>query len=249
MSLTLILNAAAGRLHYVFCEEEALLCAGEWASPRDGTERLAPLLAQTLTTLDRHPRDIARLACVVGPGSFTGIRLVLSTAAALRRASGAPIAPLNLLQALAATVPCPPQTRLRVLTPGRRDQAHQQDFRVSATGFPEPLGQAPPRLLSLDDALAPPSELDGTSWLLLGGPLPVLPSWAPWLPVEAPSTAALLRLAAQADYVAEDPCPLYVRPCDAVDNLNAIAAGRGQDPDDAHATLERLLQTRPDDQS
>lgn len=35
--------------------------------------------------------------------------------------------------------------------------------------------------------------------------------------------------------------PLYLRPCDAVDNLASIAAKRGQAPEEAYAQLDKLL--------
>ncbi len=39
---------------------------------------------------------------------------------------------------------------------------------------------------------------------------------------------------------------MYLRPCDAVDNLSSIAAKRGDDPAQAHAELRRLLNVSPE---
>lgn len=87
--LELILNAAEGALQMVVTEDETLLCAQEWRRPERATEILAPALRHICAALDLRLADFRRLACVRGPGSFTGIRLVLATAAALRRTAGA----------------------------------------------------------------------------------------------------------------------------------------------------------------
>ena len=66
-----------------------LLCAHDWHAPSQGAELLAPALAHSLERLNIRPGDIGRIACVRGPGSFTGLRLVLATAAGLARTTGA----------------------------------------------------------------------------------------------------------------------------------------------------------------
>ena len=102
--LELILNAAEGALQMVVTEDETLLCAQEWRRPERATEILAPALRHICAALDLRLADFRRLACVRGPGSFTGIRLVLATAAALRRTGQVRLAGLDYLQALAATL-------------------------------------------------------------------------------------------------------------------------------------------------
>lgn len=66
-----------------------LLCAHDWHAPSQGAELLAPALAHALERLSIRPAAIGRIACVRGPGSFTGLRLVLATAAGLARTTGA----------------------------------------------------------------------------------------------------------------------------------------------------------------
>ena len=105
MNTTLIMNASEGRIQFVLEQEGSLACAQEWSAPSKGTELLTPALADAFQRLGIMPSDISRIACVAGPGSFTGLRLALTTAAAFRRATGAAVAPLNALQALAGSVP------------------------------------------------------------------------------------------------------------------------------------------------
>ena len=59
------------------------------------------------------------------------------------------------------------------------------------------------------------------------------------------STEALCLLARHGDYAPEDIEPLYVRPCDAVDNLPDLARRQGRDSDAVTAELERLLHLAP----
>ena len=60
---------------------------------------ILPFADELLTRAGITVRDIDAIACVVGPGSFTGIRIGVSTAHALARATGAKLISVNTLQA------------------------------------------------------------------------------------------------------------------------------------------------------
>ena len=78
----LVLNAAEGLLQFIIAREEpekppVPLCCEARHAPSQGAELLIPALQSCLRRLKLHPDVIRRIACVRGPGSFTGLRLVL----------------------------------------------------------------------------------------------------------------------------------------------------------------------------
>ncbi|MDR1857327.1 MAG: tRNA (adenosine(37)-N6)-threonylcarbamoyltransferase complex dimerization subunit type 1 TsaB [Desulfovibrio sp.] len=257
--LELILNAAEGALQIIVTDDEKILCAQQWHRPERATELLAPALAHMVKALGTDISLLRRIACVRGPGSFTGIRLVLATAAALRRTGRAQLAALDYLQALATTTTMamrlPYGTRVLVVTHARRDSVHFRPFVSFGHQIPaqptEPCTVPRPEdVPELARALAETCE--GTHPLYVCGSaltrhpalrerLEGLAGTLPMPEVSIPSIAALCLLARHGDYFPEDVEPLYVRPSDAEENLPQLAERMGKDPEEAARDLVRLL--------
>lgn len=256
--LELILNAAEGVLQILVTEDEQILCAQEWHRSERATEILAPALAELAVSLGIAWSDLRRIACVRGPGSFTGIRLTLATAAALRRCGRAQLAGLDYMQALATTAVMRRGMlyggHVWVLTHARRDLVHCQPFVSYGPAIPaQPL--RPVELCTPAHAVAA-IRADGADRVLVCG-TGLRRNAAACAPLESPpavvcqpgcvhaSAEALCLLARHGDYAPADIEPLYVRPCDAVDNLPDLARRQGRDSEAATAELERLLHLAP----
>lgn len=266
--LELILNAAEGALQIVVTNDEAVLCAQEWRRTERATEILAPALQEICAALALRLRDFRRIACVRGPGSFTGIRLVLATAAALRRTSRAQAAGLDYMQALATSAVLERQllynTRLWALTHARRNLVHCQPFVAYGPQIPAQPLQAvelcPPAaaLQRIAEQAKTTCEMPvyvcGSGLARNAAVFAALgPDWRrdaaqtirPMAGLTSPSVAALCLLARHGDYFPEDLEPLYVRPCDAAENLPHLAMRQGLDSDQAVAALDGLLKRAP----
>ena len=235
-------------------QDGVLLRKAEGPRERTHSETIMGLIQQAYGDLE--PYGIDALAVDVGPGSFTGVRLVLTTAAALRRtAPGLQLAGLDYLQALATSAAMdrrlPYGTPITVLTHARRNLVHFQPYVSYGWSIPaQPAEDV--RLCSPEDILA---RLTGTTGAVCGSGLQRNPALLAQLAeqpallcldqLRLPSIDALRLLARHGDYAREDIDPLYVRPCDAVDNLPQLAQRMGLDAGEAQAELQRQLQRPP----
>lgn len=70
--------------------------------PRTHAAKLLPFIDQLLSEASVSLSDIGAIACAVGPGSFTGLRIALGIAQGLAFGSNLPIAPVCTLAAMAS---------------------------------------------------------------------------------------------------------------------------------------------------
>ncbi len=95
------------------------------------SERLMPLLDQLLTESGIEREQLGAIAVAAGPGSFTGLRIGVSTARGLAQALNIPAVPVCTLIALAEVVPTP-GALICPLLDARRNQAYTSLYRRSA---------------------------------------------------------------------------------------------------------------------
>ena len=98
------------------------------------SERLLAAVDRLLVDAGWTPADLDGLAVAVGPGSFTGLRIGLSTAKGLALASSLLVAPVPTLDAMAATLPFAALPVCPVLD-ARRDEVYVSRYRWNGTAM------------------------------------------------------------------------------------------------------------------
>jgi tRNA threonylcarbamoyladenosine biosynthesis protein TsaB len=185
-------------------EEGRMLAGRSEAMERGHQERLAPMAAEVMA--GARFADLDRIVVTIGPGSFTGLRVGLAFARGLQMATGAPLAGVGTLAALAASADG--DGPAAGVIDARRGLVYVQAFDEG-----RPLGA--PDILPIDEA---ERQLSALSDLTLVGPgARLLAAELPRAGLDlrpAPDLAALGRLAAAAQ-AAADLKPLYLRAPDA----------------------------------
>lgn len=228
----LVLNCAEARVQIVWGTSKQLLLAQEIHCPGQSIVHLAPAIDQGLSTLAISIQDLAGLACVRGPGSFTGLRIAHATMYALARPWALPMAGLEYQEILALQADPLKRNEVWVLTYARKKQVYMQGFVQG-----QPLTTIKP--LSIIEAMAI-LEQRPQSFFLVGSALAhnpeltqlhqarILPSF-----FSTPHPQVLLDSALGANFSSDPPVPLYLRKSDAEENLDAIADQRGLKVEDA----------------
>jgi tRNA threonylcarbamoyladenosine biosynthesis protein TsaB len=182
--------------------------------PGHARELLA-LVRQALEAVGADYPDVRRIGVGVGPGTFTGLRIGVATARALAQATGAEVAAVSTLEALAAAA-ATDRAVLAVLD-ARRGEAYAAAFH-DGERLLGPIAIAPDGLAALADPRRAP-------WLAVGDgavrfrdrlePAAEVPADAS--PLHGASALAVCRLAREARPVDRDALlPEYVRQPDAV---------------------------------
>ncbi|SDB28807.1 tRNA threonylcarbamoyl adenosine modification protein YeaZ [Desulfonatronum thiosulfatophilum] len=250
--LLLVLNGAEERVQIVLARGGSLVLHQEWAAPARVMRFLVPALEHALSMLELRMRDVSGIACVRGPGNFTGLRLCLATTYGLAMGAGLPMAGLDYMPALAAGPGPMLHGRLAVLTHARSNQVNCQLFRVPDM---TPLSQ--PETLALDDPSSLEPLLDSAADTA-AGPLHVLGSGvrrnlaalqallpqarfldSSW---DNPRPEVLIRQTLAVRFSFDPVEPLYLRPCDAEENLEVFAAKRGISPLEARDRLRVAME-------
>ena len=81
--------------------EEGLLAERRSTEPNAHSSQLTPFITQLLEECDLHPADIGAVCVSAGPGSYTGLRIGVSTAKGFCYALGIPLLSVPTLQGMA----------------------------------------------------------------------------------------------------------------------------------------------------
>ena len=104
---------------------------------RGHAEHLAPGIDRVLAEAGATPNDLTDVACGLGPGPFTGLRVGIVTARTLALVTGARLHGLCSLDALAFQAAVGGE--LLVATDARRKEVYWARYAPGATGIPERL--------------------------------------------------------------------------------------------------------------
>ena len=141
--------------------------------PRAHAQHLTPLVDDLLARAEQTPADLDAVAVSMGPGSYTGLRIGVSTAKGWALAHGAALVGVPTLEALAAHVRPwgHPGDLVCALLDARRDDVYAAAYRLpSSSQDPLELHAGPDAL----DVAAVPETLrlptgTGTVWLVGSG--------------------------------------------------------------------------------
>jgi tRNA threonylcarbamoyladenosine biosynthesis protein TsaB len=122
-------------------ENSRLLAEVDSVSSLTHSERLLPAIDLILHQQDLTIRDVKAFAVAAGPGSFTGIRIGLSTIKSLAFASGNPVAPVSTLKALALKLKLPHNRLLCPLMDARKGEVYAALFEMKREQLAEVIPQ------------------------------------------------------------------------------------------------------------
>jgi len=162
------------------------------------SELLLALLDGTLADAGLRPRDLDAVACGAGPGSFTGLRIGLSTAKGLCFALGKPLALVSSLEAVAARAP---DGRACAILDAHKNEVYSALYTIE-NGVPRALGSDGEQVLPPASLLAQLSAVELPLTLVGDGALRYRELFAPiGQPIDddgSPRAADIARLGLQA---------------------------------------------------
>lgn len=85
-------------------QDGQIICEVQLTSGKTHSQRVMPMVDQALSLCEMTTADIDLFGAVVGPGSFTGVRIGVATVKALSHAAGKPCIGIDALEALAANI-------------------------------------------------------------------------------------------------------------------------------------------------
>lgn len=216
----LALESSATACSAALCEGEKIIVQTVQNSGLTHSRTLMPMVQDMMRACDSCLEQVDVIAVATGPGSFTGLRIGVSTAKGLAWAGAKPCAPCSTLESMAWQMAHVDGVIVAVMD-ARRQQVYNALFRAR-NGVLERI--APDRAISLEELNEELDGLDGEKWLVGDGAQLCWDAWngkldglclAPvhlrWQTAWGVARAALELIAADALVSGEQLTPVYHR--------------------------------------
>ncbi|QUV99801.1 tRNA (adenosine(37)-N6)-threonylcarbamoyltransferase complex dimerization subunit type 1 TsaB [Chloracidobacterium sp. MS 40/45] len=139
----LVVDTASPRMSLALLRGHELQAQWGVRSLQPSAHRVVADIAYMLDRTGLRPTDLTALGALVGPGSFTGIRVGLAAVKGLAQPLNCPIATATTLEVLAdAVAPLRQPTTVVVLNVSHRREVHGQAFSAGPDAEPRPLTAA-----------------------------------------------------------------------------------------------------------
>ena len=160
--LTLAIDCATKSIGLAFLNEEEVCAEFYLNLGRHHTEILLPALDKLFLLTGHAPEEVDLLACTVGPGSFTGLRIGVSTVKGLALAMARPVVGVSTLDALAVNA-IPFRGLICPMLDARKNQVYTSLCIAGPDGLPKAV--TPEKLIDVDQFL---HDLDQEEIVFLG---------------------------------------------------------------------------------
>jgi tRNA threonylcarbamoyladenosine biosynthesis protein TsaB len=151
--LTLALDAATYTGTAAVVAGDRVLAERELAMRGEREERLMPAVAEALTQAGCTVRDLERVVCGAGPGSFTSLRIAASIAKGIATGRSLPLYGVSSLLLIVAGAACASEPgRYLAVLDAMRGESFVAGYEVMSNGAIVDIGHS---------ALVPRDELDG----------------------------------------------------------------------------------------
>lgn len=110
--------------------DDQLLASHLFGPAEQTAQWLAPTIKRLFSEIERSLANTELIGCTCGPGSFTGLRIGITTAKMLAYAIGCPAVTLNTLDVIAAQAAVDPHHPLDVILAAHRKQLFVRSFRA-----------------------------------------------------------------------------------------------------------------------
>ena len=131
---TLVIDASTYVGTVAVLRGERLLAHGDAAMRGRESEALLPAVAESLSRAGVSPRDLTRVVCGSGPGSFTSLRIAASIAKGVAAGASCPLFALSSLAFLAVGDGEPRAGNYLAVLDALRGEAYVGGYSVAASG-------------------------------------------------------------------------------------------------------------------